>query len=208
MKSKNYAAIVVVVLCLFSNSLFAVLMPPYIHGSSTATLLDSGDYAGMYLYEIDVVWNLGGCAPGLSHWDLILKQGCADLDHLIWFDSPAGFSTSEDHPSNPLALGWTGYLNRVGDPSIDIVSPVIKYDEPFDPEDDEPASSGYGTFCFYSNIVPEYGVYQMVLVTKAGHMDPTFGELQGAYPSCTIIPEPATILLLGLGSSFLFVRKK
>ena len=178
---------------------------PYITGTSTATYIVDGPYEGWYRYDISILW---GHNYGLSHLDLILKPNCALEDHLIEFDIPAGFSTSEDEPTNPTAMGWSGYFNRNGDPSLDIVEPVLKYNSPFYPSDAEPGKSGFGVFSFYSNIIPEPGTHTNALVFKADNMPAEYGDLEGDYPSCTIVPEPATLCLLGIGSLFLVKRKK
>jgi len=130
------------------------------------------------------------------------------LDHLIEFDTPAGYSTSEEYPEDPTAMGWSGYFQRDGDPSVGVSGPVVKYDNPFYPSDAEPGTEGYGTFSFYANIIPENGTYENALVAKAGKIDPAYGDLTGDYPSCTIIPEPATILLLGLGGLALLRKRR
>ncbi len=172
-----------------------------ISGTSTATLItDPGPHQGWYLYEIEIEWHLFGQGSGLSHPDLILKLECAGDDHLIEFDAPAALSSSEKFPEDPEALGWTGYFERNGDPSLDppLNLPVVKYEDPFFPTDDEPASEGVGTFWFYTNAVPEYGTYENALVAKAGLIPDTYGYLTGAYPSCTL-PEPGAFILLGIG---------
>ncbi len=204
--------VVAVLLCVVSLPLFAEVSPPYITAQSTATLItEAGPRHGWYLYEIDVEWNLGSQqGSGLSHWDVILKSGCAVADHLIEFDTPAGFSTSETLPLDPNAMGWTGYFGRTGDPSLDpgVTQPLVKFDEDFYPSGAEPGKEGYGTFYFYANIIPEYGTYGNAVVAKAGQIEDTYGELTGAYPSCTIIPEPAALSLLALGGLAMLMKRR
>lgn len=209
MKTRSVVKVAITVLFLWSTATFAGMVTPAISGQSTATMITEGDYEGFYLYQIDVVWDFGPSAPGLSHWDLILKEGCILPDHIIEFDSPAGFSTSEQFPFDPNVMGWSGYFERKGDPSLEEDSgPVVKYNNPFFPGCAEPGAIGYGTFFFYSNIIPEYGVYPDVLVGKAGQIPDIYGDLEGAYPSCTIVPEPATICMLGMGGGLLLMRRR
>lgn len=209
MKYRKFVLVLTAAIGICTGPLSATLVPPDINGTSTATLITGGPYDGWYLYEMSIEWDLDGQGAGLSHWDLVLLAGCALPDHLIEFDTPAGYSTTETEPTNPMAMGWTGYFNREGDPSAGISEPVVKYNSPFYPETAQPGEQGYGTFSFYANIIPEYGTYQDALVAKAGvGVDSVYGDLTGAYPSCTIIPEPATVLLLGLGGLFAFRARR
>ena len=198
-----------VLVCLFSWSA-AVAQVPYVSGQSTATLItEPGPRYLWYLYEIAVDWDLNGEGAGMSHLDVILKDGCKSADHLIEFDVPAGLSTSVQLPDDPEAMGWTGYFERNGDPSLNpVTNPVIKYNNPYYPPEAEPGPDGTGTFWFYANIIPEYGSYEGMLVGKAGTISDTYGDLVGAYPSCTIIPEPAAMLLLGVGAATLLGKRK
>ncbi|MHC4625090.1 MAG: PEP-CTERM sorting domain-containing protein [Planctomycetota bacterium] len=205
---KPAEALVVLILFICAVPTYAVLTPPDIAGTSTATLQSGGTYDGWYLYVMSIEWNFEGQGSGLSHWDVVLYAGCAELDHLIEFDSPAGYSTTVDDPTNPMAMGWSGYFERDGDTSSGITDPVLKYNNPFFPLDAQPGEQGYGTFSFYANIIPEYGTYEDALVAKAGLLDPIYGDLEGAYPSCTIIPEPSALLLLAFGGLALIKRKR
>lgn len=210
MKYKKFVFVLTVAVCICTGPLFATLVPPDVNGTSTATLVTGDPYDGWYLYEIDIEWDLNGPGAGLSHWDLILKVGCGSTDHLMAFDTPAaGHSTSESEPTNPMAMGWSGYFNRDGDSAVGITDPVVKYNDPFFPETALPGEQGYGTFSFYANIIPEYGTYQNALLAKGGGgVDIVYGDLTGAYPSCTIIPEPTTLLLLGLGALALLRKRR
>lgn len=209
MKVLNVVEFAIVLLLFYSTQSFGLIVTPTISGHSSATAITEGDYEGFYLYQVDVVWDFGCNSAGLSHWDLILKEGCKLPGHLIEFDSPAGFSTSEQYPFDANAMGWSGYFQLKGDPSLTLESgPVVKYDSPFFPGSVEPGAIGYGTFFFYSNIEPEFGIYIDVLVGKAGHIPDVYGDLTGAYPSCRIVPEPATVCMLGMGSGLLLMLKK
>jgi hypothetical protein len=186
------------------------LTPPDIAGTSTATLQSGEPYDGWYLYEISIEWNFEGMGSGLSHWDLVLIADCPepDVPIEIEFDTPAGYSTTETQPDTPTAMGWSGYFNPDGDPGAGIDGPVVKYNNPFFPIDAEPGEQGYGTFSFYANVIPEYGTYENALVAKTGMPNPYYGDLVGAYPSCTIIPEPSTLLLLTLGGLALLRKNR
>jgi len=205
MKQVSTFIVCILTLLILSGPLSADVVTPYIKGTSTAEFLLEGPYEGWWRYDINIEWAHNW---GLSHLDLILKPGCALEDHLIVFDVPAGFSTSEAEPNNPQAMGWSGYFNRKGDPSLDIEKPVLKFNSPFFPPDAEPGKTGHGVFTFYSNIIPEKGTFANALVFKADSKPAEYGELEGDYPSCTIVPEPATLCLLGLGSLSIFIRKK
>ncbi len=209
MKVRFFLVVAVLVFCIFASPSFAVLVPPYIEGTSTATLIVGGPRDGWYYYEMSIVWDLDGAGAGLSHLDLILGFECAESDHLVGFDTPGGFSTTESEPDNPEAMGWTGYFNRTGDPTTGLLNPVLKYNDPYFPVDAQPGADGYGTFSFYANIVPENGILTDVLFAKSGSgVDDVFGDLEGDYPSCTIVPEPTTILLLCLGGLLVSRRKR
>ena len=119
----------------------AALVPPWITGNSTATLVEEGSYAGWYEYTIDIEWDLDHQGAGLSHWDMVLKMGCAEPDHIIVFDWPAGYSTSADFPDDPMAMGWSGYFERNGDGTAE---PVVKFNSPHVPGDAEAGAVGSG----------------------------------------------------------------
>jgi hypothetical protein len=211
--AKPTAALVLLILFICTAPGYAVLVPPDIAGTSTATLItDGGFHDGWYRYDINIEWDFDGMGEGsgLSHWDLVLIADCPLPENTveIEFDTPAGYSTTVAEPTNPEAMGWSGYFNPDGDPGAGIVGPVVKYNNPFFPIGAEPGEQGYGTFSFIANVIPEYGTYENALVAKTGMPDPIYGDLVGAYPSCTIIPDPSTLLLLAFGGLALLRRKR
>jgi hypothetical protein len=208
---KTLVAVSVIIAWVAGSSLANPTMPPYIEGTSTATLVEGGLYDGWYRYDIEIVWDLDSQGAGLSHWDLILKLGCAEPDHLIVFDPDAGYDGYAGYSRNgseagDWEFGWLGYFERTGDASVTppITDPVVKFNEAYDLDggSDVPGSQGYGIFSFYSNIIPEYGTYTDALFAKAGQVEVS-GDLVGAYPSCTIIPAPGVLILSGIGTAFI-----
>ncbi len=190
--------------CFLSAPLFACYVPSSISGTSTATLLDDGNYSGWYLYEIELEWDLNysRCAD-LEKWILKLDSGCSEPDHLFEFDTVAGYSTSQSHPDDPLSMGWSGSLIEGILPD----SPLIKYGKPYFPAGIESGSEGHGTVWFYSNVMPEYVIDKDVLIGIDGcRIVP--GYLTGDYPNCSVTPEPATVCMLGMGSGLLLMRKR
>ena len=143
-------------------------------GTSTAALITQGEYEGWYRYDISIKWKT--CA-NLYQLDLLLKSGCAEPDHEIVFPAPAGFSTSAEHPYDPLAMTWTAYFESNGCPSIFFkYDPVIEYDKHHRPRNVTAGKIGRGTFSFYSNIVPEYGTYQDVIIAQPCGKPNVFGR--------------------------------
>lgn len=181
-----------------------------ISATGTAELVQGGDYAGWYKYTYNLTWDL---RKGLSHWDLILKPGCTQPDHKIVFDTGIGgpydgLSTGDGwNPSKPVdfTVSYEGMFEPQGDPSVRLTAPLVKW-EPYDLRD-EPGKKGTGQFWFYANILPEYGTFDDVLVAKYGR-NKIFGDLAGAYPSCQTIPEPATVILLGLGGVGIILTRR
>jgi hypothetical protein len=192
MNFRKLSLVLLLAVVIMSPSEAAITEISIIEGASTAALITEDDsYYGWYLYSVELSWNLQGQGAGLSHWDMILKSGCEADDHIILFANPAGISLAGDE-----IISWQGTF-ELKDPSLKpkVFAPLIKYESR-----GEAGAWGSGIFYFISNIVPEYdGPYDDVLVAKAGQIPNVYGRLEGAYPSCTIIPEPVTLSLLGTG---------
>lgn len=174
-------------------------------------ILPAGVGQDWYLYTLEFDWDLSN---GLSHFDLMLKPGCAEPDHKVIFigEGLDGLSDGVDADENPIVnLGWTGYF-LMADGSMGITdSPLIMYEGPHLPEGAEPTAVGSGVFWFYSNIIPEPipeppGLEDSCLKAKANStlID---GIVTGVQPSCSI-PEPVTICLLGLGGLALLRKRR
>ncbi len=210
----------------FIISLVFILVPPspagfvpYISGQSTATLIESGDFTGMYRYDISINWKT---RFGLSQIDLLLVDFSRSADYEITFSSSAAASTSKIHHHDPFAVTWKAYLESSGLSLFGEDDPYIKY-APSDRWHSfwsyflMPGRTGFGTFSFYSDIAPEYGTLDDILVAQTGRHQKIYGDLSGAFPIVSSgtgggtggsTPEPATITLLGLGSCFILTRKK
>ena len=196
-------------MCLCAAPLYAV-PDPVLTGQISASQVGgepSDPYYGWYLYVIELQWNLDGEGEGagLSHWDMIFKATCGITNDIIAFDSPAGQSTSNGNPTPPYTADWTGFFDLGGDNSMDpiITTPVIKYNDPTA----QTGFSGFGTFQFYADTAPVNGTYTNALVAKAGGVPDTYGDLVGDAPACTV-PEPATLLVLGLGGLALLRKRR
>lgn len=217
----------IVTLVLVSMSLCAVSFATYVScpgnsaiaAHSSATLIEGGEYDGWYKYTIEMKWSFDRW-PGLSAWGIILKPGCCAPDHLIEFDQWAGYSTSRRHPDDPDALGWSGYFVKHNGDNGECFDTHccgtdcrelcgVAFGRPYNVKCDLPGKTGHGTFSFYSNIIPEYGRYQNKVVGVNGICGGLVrGDLRGAYPSCTIVPEPATMAIMVMGLATVVIRRR
>jgi len=178
--------------------------------SAVGTVEEAGTWDGYlwYRYTYTVTWS--DFDHGLSHMSLLQLAGCAMPDHQYLFpmdrgEAWDGRSTDDGwdvgDPLDYTVLYAGTFIRTGGDPSLgpDVSPPelpVVKY-EPFG-GGSEPGKSGVGEFSFIANIEYTTGTLEdAVLAKHAG--DVAVGHLTGAYPRCTVTPEPATMALLGLG---------
>lgn len=218
MRSCLKGMFLVVSLCLLSAPAGADVIQGTISATGTAEVAGVWDGYTWYKYTYVVEWS--DLDHGLSHLDLLQIAGCAESDHLFVFDPLGcepydGMSTGEDSEEGPppdYTVFYDGMLLRSGgDPSLDPEQsppglPVIKY-EPQSDGEDEPGKSGIGVFWFYANILPTTGTLADYVLAKHDGMV-AVGDLTGAYPMCTVTPEPATMGLLGLGVLGLMLRRR
>ena len=158
MKSLWFLTIVGAVLFVFCSPLYAGL--EFTNAVSVATEVSGHGFVpdGWYKYTISFDWT--GDDGGLSNWAFLLKPGCAEDDHLFLFDEVSGYSTGEEYPNNPESVEWFAFF-EINDGSLATELdgiPLVKFEQPLDPEGDEADQSGSGTFWFYANILPQYGM--------------------------------------------------
>lgn len=69
---------------------------------------------------------------------------------------------------------YYGFFECFGDPSIDVETPLVKF---------EPYEDGCAQLCFYSVAAPVYGAYADVIALKFGQLWAA-GDLDGPLPDC------------------------
>lgn len=177
----------------------------FIAGTSSAALIEDGEYAGLYRYDIFIEWHIH---RNINQINLFLGDDFEQAGNTIVFPDAAGSSTSIGNPGNPFAMNWTGIYVANEDGSLFNGEAYIKYTRPFTPRGERPGKIGMGTFSFYSDLIPQYGLYPDILVVQKRNRYQIDGDLSGAYPHHTANPEPATLVLLASGCLMLLARKK
>jgi len=135
-----------------------------LEGTSVATYQTDGPYKGYYLYTIELTFML---EKGLSNVTLKLNvDDCPELacQQLFFFPDPAGrmSGASADCP-----VPFFGEYNCRGNPSIDLVGPVVKWDAGV-AGDCEPGKWGSVTLYFYTNVGPDPKVQMPFFLIKNG----------------------------------------
>jgi len=146
-------------------------------GSVVATYQYDGPYRGLYLYTVTLEFML---EKGLSHVTLdlgfsdCLEYACSQT---YLFQNPAGESpgTIANCP-----VTFTGQFNCRGDPSIDYMVPVVKWDVS-SASGCEPGKMGAATLRFYSNLGPDPSRTVSLFLIKNGQ-EVCEGTLTGDIP--------------------------
>ena len=149
-----------------------------LEGTSVATYQTGGPYQGFYLYTIDLSFDL---EQGLSNVTLKLDfDDCPELAcyQLFAFPRPAG-QMSGQIASCPVA--FIGAFNCGGNPSIDLVGPVVKWDAD-NSSGCEPGKTGNITLFFYSNLGPNPDKQTPLFLIKNGQ-EVCEGTLDGDIPA-------------------------
>jgi hypothetical protein len=203
MKSFNFIAVAIVICALLLSS-GAVLAEPVLTGTSVATEVTAGDtvpqgvQVGWYKYTVDISWQVStepGEGEALSIWTFLLDPGCINDDHVFIFDDTAGYSTNEEE--EPGTVSWYAAIELNGGSTSKYLEgfPLIKYEQT-EGQSDEPGAVGSGTFCFYSNVIPQDGSdgegapWPDAIFALTGGSE-VFGDLTGDGPSCITVAPPA-----------------
>ena len=122
-----------------------------LEGTSVAIYQDDGPYEGFYLYTIELTFML---EKGLSNVTLKLNvDDCPELacQQLFFFPDPAG---RMDGGESNCHVPFTGEFNCRGNPSIDLLGPVVKWDVGY-AGGCEPGQTGSITLYFLTNVGPD-----------------------------------------------------
>ena len=154
-----------------------------VSGTVTAEFQAVGPFAGLYKYTLDFTWDT---PQGLSNVTLDCGFDCPleACTHIWLFDTPSG--TSDGEPA-PCTVNYAGEFNCEGNPSIGNTNPVVKWDALADSTGCEPASTGSGTLCFYTEVAPQPNSSNPVFLVKNG-TSVCSGVLTGDCPAACPVP--------------------
>jgi|GEM_PF-6554357 len=162
---------------------------PCVQGTISGVPQLTGPYAGLYEYTVDLAWST---PRGLSHVTLDCGfESCpAAACAVTWvFGEPAGSAPGEDG----CDLEFEGEFNCEGDDSIDMETPVLKWDAG-DGEGCEAGREGTATLRFYTDVPPSGGLTPVVLVKNGTEV--CSGTLVGDCP--LVCPTPVERLHWGV----------
>ncbi len=169
-----------VLACVILMSLSAGAEPDCCAAGSAWLSTDPG-YEGYWKYCYEITWS--GLPHGVSHLDFFLKLddcACVCTPGYFAFDDTVGAGPGGN--GDPCTVNYYAEFSCDGDPSVDVYTPLIKF-EPFE-GDCEPDHDGVAYLCFYSVAAPiPAGIYPDVIGIKFGPYSDT-GHLDGVMPSC------------------------
>lgn len=158
-----------------------VVGEPDIWATGTAWLSTDPCHAGYWEYCYEVHW--ATLPHGVSHVDVFLlldECACACSPGYFAFEDTCGCGPGTPN-GTPCTVYYYGFFECFGDPSIEVETPLVKF-EPYE-DGCEPAADGWAEVCFYSVAAPIYNFYPGVIALKFGQLWAT-GDLDGPLPDC------------------------
>lgn len=167
-------------------------LPEYclITGHSIAVPNPDDPSLGEWKYCVTIDWStLTQRSP--LYFDLILGLAeCECVCELFSFAAAdtAGASDGVDANGQPCAAYYGAAFLCDGDPVMEIYEPLVQ----FTPLENgcDPAPTGIGTFCFYSDWPPAPVSVPNVFLGLHSDLEDCYGELSGVLPLCTCTPTP------------------
>jgi hypothetical protein len=148
-----------------------------VEGAMTSELLTEGPRAGLYKYTLTLSWDT---PYGLSHVTLDCGfENCpAEACATEWFfDEPAGYGTGGD--PDDCDFEFEGSFLCGGDPSVELVQPVLKWDA-IDTDECEAGRTGSAVLSFYTHVGPV--MHEVPIVIVKNGQEVCTGEIAGACP--------------------------
>ncbi len=169
----------------------SLLLAPAAHGQCvsgniTSQLETSGPFAGLWKYTLDISWDT---PQGLSNVTLQCDFVCASICDAGWaFADTSGTGAGINDDENPVPgqcdLPFSGEFNCMGNPSIGITGPMIKWDA-LDGMGCEAGAQGSATLCFWVDLPPDPNNTAPVVLLKNGQ-NVCEGVITGDCPQCPV----------------------
>ena len=202
----KYFLVLILFVCinLFAAQIASASVIDFVTGISSATLIEDGQYAGLYRYDMSISWR---AHLGISSISLLLGDNFTQRGHTFIFSSPAGTSLIGLNKGTPFTMNWTGvYVPNEGGSLFDGAD-YVQFTGPFH-HHRRTGRIGMGNFSFYSDITPQYSLNQDVIILNHRRNSQIDGDLSGALPHHSTNPEPASLGILFFGSLILIARKR